>query len=100
LSWWRRDGARLVLEIHVQPGARRTEAAGLHGGRLKVRLAARAIEGAANEALVEFLAAALGAAKRDVTIESGATSRQKRVAVRGARRAPEALLGGPPGGRV
>jgi uncharacterized protein (TIGR00251 family) len=84
----------------VQPGARRTEAAGLHGGRLKVRLAARAVEGAANEALVEFLAAALGAAKQDVRIEAGAASRQKRVAVLGARRAPEALLGGPPGGRV
>ena len=91
MSWWRRDGERLVLEIHVQPGARRTEAAGLHGARLKVRVAARAVEGAANEALIEFLAQALGAARRDVTIEAGVRSRAKRVSVRGAARGAEAL---------
>jgi uncharacterized protein (TIGR00251 family) len=76
----------------VQPGARRTEIAGLHGGRLKIRLAARAVDGAANEALVEFLGRSLGAAKRDVTIEAGATSRHKRVSVLRAERGPEALL--------
>lgn len=76
----------------MQPGAARTEVAGLHGGRLKLRLAARASEGSANAALVEFIAAQLGAAKRDVSIEVGATSRRKRVKVVGASRAPEALL--------
>lgn len=81
-----------MLELHVQPGARRTEAAGLHGARLKIRLAARAVEGAANEALVKFLAEALGAARRDVTIEAGARSRAKRVCVRGARCAPQSLM--------
>lgn len=78
----------------MQPGARRTAVAGLHGGRLKIRLAARAVEGAANRALVEFLAQALGAARRDVVIEAGAAARQKRVAVLGARLAPETLLAG------
>ncbi len=92
MSWWRRDGERLVLELHVQPGARRTQVAGLHGGRLKIRLAARAAEGAANAALVGFLADALGAARRDVVIEAGAASRVKRVAVRGGSRGPEGLL--------
>jgi len=93
LSWWRREGDRLVLEVHVQPGAKRTEAAGLHGGRLKIRLAARAVDGAANAALIEFLAEALGAAKRDLRIVAGATARQKRVVVTGAARAPDGLLG-------
>lgn len=81
-----------MLELHVQPGARRSEVAGLHGERLKIRLAARAVEGAANEALREFLADALHAAKRDVTIERGAASRQKTVSVAGAVRTPEALI--------
>lgn len=76
----------------MQPGAAREEVAGLHGGRLKIRLTARAVEGAANAALVEFLAARLGAARRDVAILSGETSRVKRVAVRGCRSGPEALL--------
>ena len=91
-AWFRRDGERLVLELHVQPGAARTGIAGLHGARLKIRLAARAVNGAANDCLVDFLAAELGAARRDVTIEAGSSSRAKRVSVRGAKRGPEALL--------
>lgn len=67
--------------------------AGLHGGRLKLRLAARAVDGKANAALIEFIAARLGVARRDVTIESGQAGRTKRVAVRGAKRGPEALYG-------
>ena len=90
-GWFRRDAGRLVLELHVQPGAARTEVTGLHGTRLKIRLAARAVDGAANDCLVEFLAKALGAARRDVTIDAGLASRTKRVSVRGARRGPEAL---------
>lgn len=91
-SWYRRTGERLLLDVHVQPGAARTGVAGLHDGRLKLRLAARAVDGRANAALVEFIATRLGAAKRDVTIQAGMTSRRKRVQVVGATRAPEALL--------
>ena len=76
----------------MQPGAARTEVAGLYDGRLKLRLGARATDGKANAALVEFIAVRLGAAKRGVTITAGATSRRKRVRVVGATRAPEALL--------
>jgi len=92
--WFRRAGERVLIEVHVQPGASRTEVAGLHGERLKIRLAARAAEGEANACLVEFLAERLGTARRDVSIEAGATSRAKRVAVRGAKFGPETLLGG------
>ena len=76
----------------MQPGARRTGVAGLHGERLKIRLAARAVEGAANAALIDFLADKLGVRKNDVKIESGERSRQKRVSVGGARRTPDSLL--------
>ena len=69
----RRDGV-LVLELHVQPGASRTEVAGLHGGRLKIRLAARAIDGRANEALIDFLARALSVPRKCVRIHAGARS--------------------------
>ena len=72
---------RKVLELHVQPGAARSEFAGRHGERIKVRLAARAIDGKANEALVEFLAAHYGVARRKVHIESGLKSRRKRVVI-------------------
>jgi hypothetical protein len=73
----------LILELHVQPGAKRSEFAGKHGERIKVRLAARAVDGKANEALIEFLAAHFRVAKRDVRIAAGLKSRQKRVVIDG-----------------
>ena len=65
----------------MQPGAARTEFAGKHGERLKVRLQARAVEGQANEALIEFLAAHFRVPRRNVRILSGLRSRQKRVEI-------------------
>jgi uncharacterized protein (TIGR00251 family) len=44
----------------VQPGAKRTEIAGLHGEALKIRLAAPPVEGKANAALRAFIAERLG----------------------------------------
>ena len=72
---------KIVLELHVQPGARKTEFAGKHGERLKVRVAAPASEDRANAALVEFLADYYRVPKRNVTIGSGARSRAKRVII-------------------
>jgi len=42
------------------------------------------VDGKANAALVEFLAAHYGVPKRNVRIESGLKSRQKRVVIEGA----------------
>jgi uncharacterized protein (TIGR00251 family) len=83
---WHRSSARgfLVLSIHAQPGARRTEVAGPHGDSLKIRVAAPALEDRANDALVEFLAKKLGVARRDVALLSGAKSREKRFEIRAA----------------
>jgi uncharacterized protein YggU (UPF0235/DUF167 family) len=50
------------------------------------------VEGAANKALVEFLADLFQVRNQDIRIESGAASRQKRISVRGARGAPDSLL--------
>jgi len=73
----------VILEVHVQPGAKRSEFAGQHGGRVKIRLAAPALENRANEALVAFLAEHYGVAKRSVRIEAGLKSRDKRVVIEG-----------------
>ena len=48
------------IRIHVQPRASRTEIAGRHGDALKVRLAAPPVDGAANDALLDFIADRLG----------------------------------------
>ena len=73
----------MILELHVQPGASRTEFAGKHGDRIKVRVAGRAVEGQANEALIEFLADYYQVPRRNVRIESGLKSRRKRVVIEG-----------------
>ena len=71
------------FEVHVQPRASRTELAGLHGGLLKVRVAAPPVDAAANRALIEFLADRLGVPKRSVRIVAGETSRKKILEVDG-----------------
>jgi uncharacterized protein (TIGR00251 family) len=65
--------------LHVQPGGAQNEISGLHGDALKVRIAARAVEGAANGALLEFLARCLGLPRREVRILRGEKSRRKTV---------------------
>ncbi len=82
-SWLREDGDGVVLTLHIQPGAKRTETAGLHGDALKIRLAAPPVDGKANEALIAFLAKLLGVPKSSVELVSGQTSRAKRVRVAG-----------------
>jgi uncharacterized protein (TIGR00251 family) len=77
------DAEGVTIALRVIPRARRSEVTGLHAGALKVRLAAPPVEGAANEALVAFLAAALGVRSRDVHLVSGEHSRSKLVRVDG-----------------
>jgi uncharacterized protein len=72
-----------LVRVHVQPGASRAGVAGLHGDALRIRVGARAVEGAANRELLQVLARALGVRAAAVTIESGAQSRRKRLRVTG-----------------
>jgi uncharacterized protein (TIGR00251 family) len=88
LNAWRRDGDDLLLELHVQPGAKRNELAGWHGAALRVRVAAPAVDGRANLTLLAYLAEQFGVPKRQVTIEKGATGRRKRVRVASPTRLP------------
>ena len=67
--------------MRVQPRAARSEIVGVHGDALKVRVAAPPVDGAANAALVELLAAALGIPRRAVRVIAGESSRSKIVEV-------------------
>jgi uncharacterized protein (TIGR00251 family) len=75
------------LTIRVRPGAERTAVGGEHGGALVVRVAARAVEGQANEAALAALARAFGVRRRSVTLVAGAASRTKIVDVAGGEQA-------------
>jgi uncharacterized protein len=67
--WARRTADGWTLAVHVQPGAKRSAVAGLHGERLKLRIAAPALDGRANDALV--------------AVAKGAQSREKLLVVSG-----------------
>ena len=70
-----------TVDIRVQPGAKKNAVEGLLNGRLKLRIAAPAVEGKANKAVVEFLAGVLKVKKSQVSILRGETSREKTVRV-------------------
>ena len=93
-SWCRRTADGVSLTLQVQPRAKRTEVVGIHGDALKVRLQAPPVDGAANTALLEFLADALRVPGSAVSLHSGKSSRRKVVRVLGVspRDAEAALL--------
>jgi uncharacterized protein (TIGR00251 family) len=70
-----------ILRLTVVPGAQRTQVVGLHGDRLKVRLAAPPERGAANRELIAFLARILQLPKSSLRLTGGSQSRAKVVAI-------------------
>lgn len=91
-EWYRTSGDCITLTLHVQPGAKQTTVAGLHGDALKIRLAAPPVEGRANEALLRFIADFFKVPLRNVELKQGGQSRHKRVEVRGSAINPDSLL--------
>ena len=71
------------LSVRVIPRARRSCVDGERGGAVLIRLAAPPVEGAANDALIVFLARALDLPRRNITVVAGEKSRDKRVRIAG-----------------
>jgi len=63
--------------VRVQPRASQNEIAGVQNGVVRVRLQAPPVDGAANEALIAYMADELGVSRREVRIVSGFGSRNK-----------------------
>ena len=74
-------GARCVLTIRAQPGARRTGFAGFWNGLVKVAVTAPPADGRANDALRDAVAELLGVRASAVTQISGPMSREKRFEI-------------------
>ena len=72
-----------ILHVYCQPGARQTQWVGWHDGRPKLQLRAPPVDGAANKALIEFVAAWLGVPKSRVVLASGQQSRMKKLDIDG-----------------
>jgi uncharacterized protein (TIGR00251 family) len=77
------DGA-LIVDVIVQPRASRAAVGPAVGDRLRVAVTSPPVDGKANAAVIEALAAAFGVRRGDVSILRGETGRRKTVRVAGA----------------
>jgi uncharacterized protein (TIGR00251 family) len=80
----RQTPAGVEIAVRVVPRAKETAIAGERNGQLLIRLSAPPADGAANEALVEFLSKRLGCPRRAIRLMSGEARRSKRLLVEGA----------------
>jgi uncharacterized protein len=71
------------IVLYCQPGAKQTQCVGQHDGKPKIQLKAPPVDGAANQALIRFLAEVCAVPKSAIRIELGATGRTKRVEIVG-----------------
>ena len=68
------------IEVRVTPGASRDEIR-VDGGAVQLRVTAPPADGAANDAVLRLLAAALGRPRRDLSLLRGASARVKLVGI-------------------
>jgi uncharacterized protein (TIGR00251 family) len=80
----RERGGEIALDVRLVPGSSKEEIVGWdESGRLRVRVRARPVEGAANDALLSLLAGTLGVSRGKLAITRGETSREKTVSAKG-----------------
>jgi len=72
-----------ILQFHIVPNAKQNQVIGEHGGAIKIRLRAAALEGKANVALISFLAEELKIPRRTIVLERGQKSRDKLIRIEG-----------------
>lgn len=93
MKWYRYDDANnLILNLHIQTGAKNTVIAGLHGDALKIKLAAAPVEGKANAVLVRFLAKHFEVPIDQVILKRGEQSRRKVIVIQYPGHSPEILF--------
>ncbi|MCL6628578.1 MAG: DUF167 domain-containing protein [Armatimonadetes bacterium] len=74
---------KALLKIRVNPRSSRNQITGWRDDVLQIKLTAPPVEGAANKAVLEFLAEQLGIKKSQIALVSGTTSREKIVEITG-----------------
>ena len=75
--------AGINIDLFVQPGTSQNKFAGLYADRLKLKVTAKAVDGAANEAVVKIIAKHFNVPKSAIEILSGTTSRKKTISIAG-----------------
>ncbi len=72
-----------TLRVHVVPNAKIDSIVGEHGGAVKIKLRAPAVEQKANAALIRFLAGRLRLPRNAIVLERGHKSREKVIRING-----------------
>ena len=90
-DYYRWDDRDLVLTLRVQPRASRDELL-LEATRLRVRITAPPVDGAANSHLLRFLAAEFGVAPARVVLVRGKSARDKCVRIDSPSLLPDTLV--------
>lgn len=76
-----KDG--VTVAVHAQPNAKTSAVVGIHGDALKIKVAARPEDGAANAALLAFVDTLLAAGRGRTSLVSGPTNRRKVLLIKG-----------------
>ena len=80
-GWYQWDGTDLLIRVQLQPRSREDQIVGIQGDSLKIKITSPPVDGKANRYLCDYLANALGISKSSVKLESGDTSRNKRIRI-------------------
>jgi len=89
--WWAIDGG-IEIAVRAVPGAKKSSIAEIGDDHVRIRLAAPAVEGKANSALVRFVAEWFGVRASSVELVSGEKARVKRVRIAGAQAPPDTTM--------
>lgn len=86
--WYKQENDTVIVNVYIQPGAKRTEIAGLHGDAIKIRLSSPPIDGRANDMLLKYIALLFHVPLRQVELKRGDKSRHKKIAIIGSKMEP------------
>ena len=92
--WYKHENDRIVVNVYVQPGAKRNEVVGFYGDAVKIRLLSLPIDGRANNALLKFIADLFDVPQCQVAVIRGDKSRHKKNAIIGSKSDPVSILSG------
>lgn len=82
MAFYKLDNQTLILNVRACPGAKREGIEDIwNNTHLKIALKARAVDGKANDALIDFLAQTFKVKKNDIALLAGQTARLKRIQI-------------------
>ena len=82
MSYIRRlTDSSVALSIHAKPGSKISQVTSMDGSVVDVQISARAVEGAANAELIDYMATVLKVKRRQISIIAGEKSRDKTLLI-------------------